>query len=435
MKKIVFVALLVSILFLAACEPGFGSDRAAACASDFVDCRYYEGTRGVDIILDNPPHTLYYHSSDINRDDGNMVDFNIRVRNSGASDTYGAVFLTGFGNDFVISRADAGVVDIGTPLDGCTVSLGGVSGEGLSGFFSSFGFDCTGFGISNDPWRGAQANIDFGQLNEAYGWNLPSGLVRSVRFNLRDGIHRLNVDLNDFNIDLLYHGKLLLAFIEPLDLERFGGEVYRLRGDNPEYPGGGDDYKTIHVRMGSTWPAGTDQFNVPYQVKSCYAYTTFVSPEVCVDPSPHSGDDKVCRANRQINTGSQGAPVAVTRVDQHNTGRTVELTFHVRNVGNGRVWNVGSLERCSPYYPDSRISTAHRNVVFLAYAEMEGVALRCDRREIRLDDRGEGTFRCSYDLRDSGTAVGSAYVAPLRAELWYGYEQTINRNLRVVRAS
>ncbi len=425
-KKPLIIFSAVLLLFIAGCMP-FGTDKSARCADDLVDCRFYQGSEGVDFRLENPPRALYFHSSDVGREDGNSVSFDVRVHNRGASDSYGAIFLTGFGNSFYVINPDGNKVDTGSVLDGCNFRI--ASGEG--GIFSNFRISCEGLNLARG-WRGDTVDVRFDFLNDVFGWDLPDG---SIRVQNGDDF-RFNIGLEGITLSNFYHGKILIMMIDHINLGHYGGSEFWLSGDNPEYPGGGDDFKTFRAEMRGDWPAGTDRYNINYQLRSCYAYTTFASPMVCVDPSPYSGDDKVCRTNQALNLGTQGAPIAVTKMEQYNTGRTLELKFTIRNVGRGDVWEVGSLERCSPYYPDSTSSAGHKNVVYLGYAEIEGVGLRCDRREIRLDERGEGTFRCTYNfMRDGATAVGSAYEAPLRMELWYGYGRTESRSLEIRRAS
>ena len=421
--------LMFFLLVLAGCM-GFGSDRAQACTQG-DNCRFYTGSQGVQIMLDRPPTHLYYHSADLAIPDGNLVEIPVRVRNFGASDSYGAVFLTGFGQSFSVHREVLGdTIDTGRMTEGCTFDLFGI-GRAFSEF--SFDFSCFGLRGGQTAYGSRQLDIRFEEVAEKFGWNIDSEI--DVRIGQTPGgSFDFRIGLGGMSISNFYHGKILLAVIDGLDFRRFGGIEYRLRGDNPEFPGGGDDYKTFLVRIDQRWPSGQDEFRVPYQVKSCYAYTTFASPELCVDPNPFSGQDKVCRASRVVNLGTQGAPIAITTMNQVNTGRTVEMRFEVRNVGGGTVWDVGQLERCSPYFPETGSGRGYRDIVYIGHIDVEGNPVECNRRQIRLVD-GRGEFTCTYDLRDAERGIGSAYVAPVRMELWYGYEQSINNELRVRRAS
>ena len=175
--------------------------------------------------------------------------------------------------------------------------------------------------------------------------------------------------------------------------------------------------------------------DVSFLVTSCYLYTTYATPIVCVDPAPFSQDEKVCYPGQIDLKGSQGAPVAVSRVYQENTPRSVIFTIEVRNVGRGKVINPGYMELCSPYYP-GRLSSQDENIVVLGDIRLSGSPqrLRCvpDNNLIRLRD-GVGQITCTYDL-EYATAK-SAYKAPLVVELWYGYSESQIRNVHVKRVS
>ncbi|MFT4260932.1 MAG: hypothetical protein ACMXX9_00685 [Candidatus Woesearchaeota archaeon] len=427
-NKFLLPVLLVSLLFIAGCG-GFGADRAVACAEG-QNCRYYTGTQGVDIILDRPPNMLYYRSIDAtNTRDGNAIQLNVRVHNRGASDAYGAVFLSGFGPTFEVTRIYGDGTELPINIRGFGDSCG--FSFGSFGPLPNFNLNCGGIGVRGAGDR-RTINFDFSQMNRAFGWDLPEGVRVGIQ---QTGNHwGFNLALDGFQLNTLYHGKLLMSLIYGnFNFENLNGMTYTLRGDNPEFPGGGDDYKQFLVQMKGSWPSGTDEINIPYQVRSCYAYTTFVSPMICVDPDPWSGDRGVCRANQDIAMSNQGAPVAVTRVSQRNTGRSVVMDFEVRNVGNGRVWEVGSLERCSPYYPETGTGRNHHDVVYVGFVMIDDTFIDCTQRTIRLNN-GVGRFTCTYNFADEFIS-GSAYVTPLRMELWYGYEQNINNNLRVRRLS
>ncbi len=425
-RKTLVGILLVLVLFIAGCG-GFGADRAVACAEG-SNCKYYTGTRGVDILLDRPPHMLYYRSADANITDGNAVPINVRVHNRGASDSYGGVFLSGFGPTFKVDR----IYDDGTRLPISVTGLGDNCGINLGSFgpVPYFTVQCYGFDVtsSGGTYRGT---LDTNKISDAFGidW-LPEDL--RLNFQYTDGHFGFNVAYDGFTLNALYHGKLLMSIVVSfLDFESLNGMTYALHGDNPDYPGGGDDYKQFLVAMTGSWPSGIDEIVQPYRVTNCYAYTTFVSPQICVDPNPFSGDRGVCRANQDLSLGSQGAPVAVTRVSQRNTGRSVIMDFEVRNVGGGRVWEVGSLERCSPYFPETPTGRNHHDVIYVGFVMIDDWFIDCSQRIIRLHD-GVGRFTCTYNFAERGV-IGSAYVTPLRMELWYGYETTVNNNLRIRR--
>ena len=431
-SKILLVTLVFIVLFISACDT-FG-DRQQICAENPEACDYYQGTQGVEMRLMNAPSTMYYYSDQLREKEyGGQATFDVQVQNRGASNARGAVFITGFGPSYTIYRMDDGsTVNIGEFYGGCSIGF-----RGGSGTLSGFSLNCPGIGsffTDGDSWDfTARADeilrefdiVDLGDYNIR---NLiVDGSSKGGEFDIGAIVE------GDISMSNFFHGKLHIALLNHIDLFReYGGMMFKLRGDNPTYPGGQQDIKTFEVEMDTDWPAGTDQMRVPYNIKSCYQYSTFASPQVCIDPNPQSGEEKVCNPNTVLNTRTQGGPVAVTNMEQINTGRSVELKFTIENRGSGTVWAPDKLERCSPYYQDRQKQRYH-DEVWVGWAELGGRPLECDRYKVNLEN-GRGQLRCTFDIRDAAQDISSAYTEALRMELWYGYSQSIQRTLNVRRA-
>lgn len=423
--KIMLIFAAISLVFIAGC-----GNNPQVC-SEGANCRYYTGTRGVQMYLENAPHTLFYYSGDMSDRDLNSIDLNVRLRNEGASESIGGTFLA-IGPSFSVFASKGGeperLMDGGRFGSGCGFSVYGFS----SGGFPYFNVNCLDGSIGHGPGGLIDFTLTSNLINNIFNTNLPEGIRLDFLYDHETGAFRTRMDGFATNIDYLLHGKVLIGIVHRIfQFEQYNGIQYTLRGDNPEYPGGQEEYITYRIRRDGAWPAGTDQFDVSYQVRNCYAYTTFVSPTVCIDPAPFLDENKVCRSTQTVNLGSQGAPVAITQMEQINTGRSIEIRFNVQNMGGGTVWDVGSLDRCSPFYPDSRTLANFRNIVYVGFVTVDNVPIRCTSRIIRLN-QGRGQFTCSYDLSNA-QQLNTGYEASLRMELWYGYEQTITRNLRVRR--
>lgn len=428
-QSMIFLLLLVAVLAIAGC-----GNSANRC-SEGDNCIYYQGSRGIITLLETPPNYMYYRSGDIGTG-ANDIDINVRLQNDGASDSMGAVFISGFAPElfeicYQTENGNCEYYNIGRAATSCYFDLGNI-GTTLGGTF--FAFNCWGIGVTNSA-GGRTLSLNFNQLREAFGWSwLPQGV--NIQLANRDGGYwDVQTNFQGYSFDIFRHGKRLMALVSQLDFKSHNGDVFYLKGDNPDSPGGDIDYKTFTVSFKSQWPAGQDYFRVPYQIKTCYAYTTFVSPMLCVDPDPFSSEEKVCRSETYTWGGSQGAPVAVTRVEQTNTGQEVILDITIRNIGSGKVWDVGYLEACSPYFPGS-VKENYKNVVYIGEARVGTTAIDCSRNfRVRLDPKTEeARFTCRYPLEFGGD-VGSAYTIPLKMELWYGYEETINNQLTVRRLS
>lgn len=441
-KKLILIFGLVSIILIAGCD-GFGFDRRDRCSAG-DDCRYYQGTRGITTELDNPPRNLYHYAEDVNSPDGNVVEINVRLRNEGASDSIGAVFLSGISTDmFEVSYMDEygefNIINPGAiPTESCFFNLRSVNEIDLSSstdFLFSLPFTAQCDGVSIGGGRG-RLSLDFSgnfvqNILNRIGWDdAPSISVGGTL--TRDGDGTIRFTRGSLGIGGLLHGKVLVTLVSRLDFEAWYGNSFSLRGDNPPNPGGDRDFQTFQVRMNTEWPHGQDSFRQQYLVNTCYAYTTFVSPMICVDRDPFSDELKVCRADRYEWSGSQGGPVAVTSLRQETTRREVVMHLEIENRGRGTVWDVGHLERCSPYYPD-RVRPTMKNRVYVGQAYVGNTPLDCSGKEIRLDPNTErAQFICRYPLGEAA-AQGSAFEVPLRMELWYGYEENIRNSFTVRR--
>jgi hypothetical protein len=426
-SKILLLVLLVVILVLSGCT----SNRNRCTSGDA--CVYFQGTEGIRMRQENRPHTLYYHSNQITDPEANSVEFNLKLENVGPSYAFGAAFIEGFDpNLFRLYKLENGQympINVPTAQGACFFDLlgFGAGGLGFIGICGGIGGQFTGGG----NWG---ANINLQQFGLQW-FNDPNWPQITLNFNqLASGNFNIGVGYNGNLFNVMGYGQYLMALTSGIDFASWGGSEFALHGDNPDFPGGDIDYKSFKVQMWTQWPAGQDYVRVPYQLKTCYAYTTFVAPMICVDPNPYSEEEKVCRSETYTWGGSQGAPVAVTRLEQVNTGSEVLLDFTIRNVGRGRVWDVGKLAACSPYYPGRGTGNMH-NVVYLGPAYIGNTRIDCSRwPSVRLDpNTGEARFTCRYPFSQGAADIGSGYATPLKMELWYGYEEIIPGTLTLRR--
>lgn len=440
-KKLILIFGLISLTVLAGCASfGFNNDNNRCTAGD--NCRFYQGTDGIISQIDNPPRNLYFYYEDIGN--GNSVDIDVRVRNDGASDSIGAVFLSGLSTELYDiallderGREEIIVNAARRPDSTCffTIrSLQNVDASSATDLLFSLPFyaECEGVTAAS---VGSGFTLSFSNIFQAVAQRLGWSNAPDLDFQINaygDGSYSIDIGRSGLGIGGLLHGKVLMTLVSQLRFDEWFGHTFELRGDHPENPGGDRDFKTFRVSMAQDWPHGQDSFRQNYQINTCFAYTTFVSPMVCIDRDPASDELKVCNANRYEWSGSQGGPVAVTSLSQYTTRREVVIDIEVQNRGRGVVWDVGYLERCSPYYP-GRVRAPMKNKVYVGQAFIGDIPLDCMGSELRLDPNTESAqFTCRYPLEFSGV-VGSAYEVPLRMELWYGYEENIQRSFTVRR--
>jgi len=415
--KVILVLLLGLMVVLTSCQIRGG---------DNPDDKYFTGTDGVRMeFVDSgsPPLRMYYYPQDTN-------DFsvNVKVHNRGASFSRGGIYLSGY---------DPGMIHVAgvniphqQPWQECVFDLVNL------GHWSNlqFYFDC----LNTEGEYGDANNWHFriDDLAEALGPLVGDDFAEALsdfNFGIGEDGGALFVDVgwDDINLEYMNLGVGLMVAISQLNFARFNGKEYFLYGDNYYFPGGEEDFITFQGQI-TDWPANLEHTTQPFLVTNCYAYSTYAAPDVCIDPRPFSETRKVCQSGRVFSKGTQGAPVAITRVDAEPTPKQVFFTIHVKNMGRGDVIDPGYLERCSPYFPGD-LESNQMNIVYLGDIRIGNDRLVCIPRDyIRLDERTKtGQITCVYDIEYA--TASSAYKTPLIIELWYGYSETILRNMYIKR--
>jgi hypothetical protein len=112
----------------------------------------------------------------------------------------------------------------------------------------------------------------------------------------------------DFTISILRDMASVYHLLHPRSM-------FYLEGDNRDFPGG--NFEVLYFpSFVYDLPEGVENYNPTFLVKACYDYVTIASPVMCIDPQPHSNAEKVCTPHTVHLSGGQGAPVAVTKVEQ-----------------------------------------------------------------------------------------------------------------------
>lgn len=407
---------------------------------------YYQGSQGVIMRFSpgSPPPKFYYYS---NPDETNSFDVNIELHNEGASDAYGALFISGF-SPYMVDVTANGINAIGrTEFNngGCSFSVGNLLST-LVGQPVNGGVSC-GWKNTIFSARHTGGGTTFG-LTQDFLNKLGVPITTSIGLRVgNDGKVRLDGGFYsnyENGFERMYHGPLMISLLSAFDLGAFYGVPYNndgiLRGDNYYFPGGDHGFQTFTVNI-DNWPQGLDETNMDIAITSCYGYTTYAAPMVCIDPALYEENDKVCTPKEYSWSGSQGAPVAITNVKQDPTPRSTFLTFTVRNVGSGTVIHPMAMQKCSPYSPD-RLMPNEKDIVLIGDVRIDGDSVygtfRSDRPpirctpdyEVRLID-GVGTFTCEYEYRYAGSKT--AYETPVVVELWYGYKEYMQQSVYLKR--
>lgn len=163
----------------------------------------------------------------------------------------------------------------------------------------------------------------------------------------------------------------------------------------------------------------------------CYPYFTKAITSVCIDPNPFDDKQKkACRFGTKTLT-SQGAPIAIRRIDQEASTSKNQFKIHIWNVGGGDVIALNSLEKCSP--EGEIFKREDFNIVELLSVSAGPVELNCippdEGSNIRLVN-GKGFVICSLE-RNAFEDANSAYTTLLNIELRYGYRTSISKKIKI----
>lgn len=440
-KPFILIFLLATSLIVSACGNFTPNPNENPETQD-----YYRGSQGVMMRFSpgTPPPRFYYYSDS----QSNEFDISVELHNEGSSDAFGALFISGFSPHMV--KVEANGVEVGATnfgADGsCTFSL-----------ISMLKANCrledinTALSVSQDKVRLSLNNV-LGFLN--IDTNAFVGVEWDTATNTWEfGGGFFNNNLEGF--DRVYHGPGMILGVTDslskagnLNLGAYNGIPFGddgiLLGDNYYYPGGEHNFQTFTVTV-DEWPQGLDETNMEFGITSCYAYTTYAAPMLCIDPNPYAeGVNKVCTPKEYSWSGSQGAPVAITGLKQDPTPKSTFLTFTVRNVGPGKVMDIFQMPKCSPYYPGRVLPSAY-DTVYIGDVRIGGTSVHregpsledgsfitCTPKTVRLID-GVGSFTCEYRYGTMNVGSKTAYETPVVVELWYGYREYMQQSTHIKR--
>jgi hypothetical protein len=428
------IGTIFSVLLLALLLTSCGESTRPDANAD----KYFSGREGIVTNFENVPTKLYYYNEETSEND---FSFGVEVQNKGASYTRGAVYLSGFNPDMLIFEG----LDIGASPTACGISIGSIGAGQIGGILRCENFAIgvgEGQGITDVRIDSLATFIRSLSGNHDVTWLDENRFDVSFDYSDRAGASAWSISFKDYmaNIDYYQHGRLFIAVFGGIDFRLNGGREFLLAGDTYEYPQGEYEYLQYRGKI-VNWPPGLDKSDQTLQLTTCYMYTTYAAPMVCVDPDPQSNVHKVCRPRSRTWSGGQGAPVSVTSIEQENTPRELIFRINVKNIGTGRVFDAGQMAKCSPYYPGRSPTPEDLNVVYLGDVRVGDVGLRgagmssgmsCFPEVIRLDPRTKsGSTTCKYPIQY--TQIKSAYEVPLVVELWYGYEEVKSRTVQIQR--
>ncbi len=175
-------------------------------------------------------------------------------------------------------------------------------------------------------------------------------------------------------------------------------------------------------------PDGVFDYNPRLNIVTCYNYQTRATPSVCIDPLFYqvTSEQKACIPVDVSGGGGQGGPVGVSFINVDMVGGRAIFEINIRNFGTGRVLDpLADIRQCG----SGSFGTKDFDKVAYNVKLAGGVVQNCKPHNnfVRLFN-GQGKIICSFDI--AGTA---AYETPLQVELSYGYVDSLQRQLRIIR--
>ena len=205
-----------------------------------------------------------------------------------------------------------------------------------------------------------------------------------------------------------------------------------LEGRSSINPEGGFD---IMEFKGSIYTSGIviEKYEPAILATLCYPYATKASPSVCIDPFPFDEKQKkVCKVGSQT-LASQGAPIAITSIDQEASSTKIQFKINLKNAGKGDIIKIDTLDRCNPTGGQS-LERNDFDRIEMVRADAGLSTLRCGpftegNGIIRLNN-GQGFIICTLD-KESYQDTKSAYTTPLNLEFRYGYRTTASKPIKI----
>jgi len=173
----------------------------------------------------------------------------------------------------------------------------------------------------------------------------------------------------------------------------------------------------LSLKLGETYEASL-------QASICYSYQTIATTPVCLLYNPE--DTFICEQDT-ISLSDQGAPVAVTEIEQAYMQDQVRFTVTIDHVGEGKVINAydtNAFDACPFTLTKADLGYVAVDMEINGLGEPTCVPYN---KYVKLNDDGEGLIVCTFTLREQ-----RSFVTPLQITLDYSYLDTVEQDVGVV---
>ncbi len=214
-----------------------------------------------------------------------------------------------------------------------------------------------------------------------------------------------------------------------------------LEGKSTINPSGGIDFADFDGTIPNIGNLKVEKYDLTLLATACYQYSTVIGPSVCIDPDPYStiSERKVCTI-KPLTFSNQGAPIAVTRIDEEALASKTQFRITIKNVGKGDVLKTEAYDsdKCNPY-SEAKLTREDIDKVRVEGVEVTGYKLQCGpfaegnvkntEGYVRLIN-GEGSIICEFP-KTNYQQSRTAFTTPLKVNLKYYYRNTAERKLLI----
>lgn len=230
-----------------------------------------------------------------------------------------------------------------------------------------------------------------------------------------------------------FQGKLELSGFDPNSISGNwdGGNSMptSLEGRSQFNSDGGFAVMTFKDKGGVHVPFDADFYEPNILVHSCYKYETIADPMICIDPDPYKvvEERKVCNIRDVSIGGGQGAPIAVTRVEEEVGSNQLYFRIYISNSGGGSVMLPRAFNDCPFNVKLEELDKVTAKVKLPHDASPDCSPKGTASDPIRLTN-GKGYIFCKFKK----PSTDSAYTTSLNVELDYTYSSSISKKIKII---